>query len=64
MKLDTFKAEYSVCSKCGRQLTAPKECAGIAADIDIPLCDACYQTVLFPDIKDYDCDILDFTCLT
>jgi len=63
MKLKTLKVEYITCAKCGRRLTAPKECAEIAGDIDTPLCGHCYRTVLFPDVKDYEGEMLDHASL-
>ena len=63
MTLDSLSVEHICCSKCGRELTSPEEFAGVAADIDSLVCEDCYQTVLFPDSRDYNCEMMDCTDL-
>ena len=64
MTLDSFQVEHGSCSKCGRELTSPEEITGIVADIDSLICDACYQNLLFPEAKDYNCELMDHAGLT
>lgn len=55
--------EHVTCSRCGQKITSLKECVGIRDNSYNPLCDVCYQHMLFPNIKDYDSEMLDYSAL-
>ena len=59
MSVESLKCEIIICSKCGRKLTSFKDRLNDKENTCI--CDLCYQHMMFPDFRNYDCEILDYS---
>jgi len=63
MSSETSKFDLITCSRCGKKLIFFTKSVLIRDNKNDRLCYTCYQNMFFPDIKEYDTEMLDYSSL-